>query len=207
MMFRRVCVIAVMLSGLVLPALAVQPDEILSDAVLEARARVLSKELRCMVCQNQSIDDSDAPLARDLRILVRDRLKAGDSDTQVLDFLVARYGEFVLLRPRFEWHTALLWLAPLARDLRVLVRERLSAGDSDGQVIDFLVARYGEFVLLKPRLSLHTLLLWGAPFAVLVIGGIAFFLAGRRRATSDGPASLTAAEEARINALLDKTNG
>jgi cytochrome c-type biogenesis protein CcmH len=94
------------------PAWAVQPDEILSDATLEARARALSKELRCMVCQNQSIDDSAAPLARDLRVLVRERLVAGDSDQQVLDFLVARYGEFVLLRPRFNWHTALLWLIP-----------------------------------------------------------------------------------------------
>jgi cytochrome c-type biogenesis protein CcmH len=92
------------------PALAVQPDEILADPALEARARVLSKELRCMVCQNQSIDDSDAPLARDLRLLVRERLTAGDSDGQVLDFLVARYGEFVLLRPPFNWRTALLWL-------------------------------------------------------------------------------------------------
>jgi cytochrome c-type biogenesis protein CcmH len=95
-------------------ALAVAPDEVLSDAALEARARALSKELRCMVCQNQSIDDSDAPLARDLRILVRERLQAGESDRQVIDFLVARYGEFVLLRPRFSWHTALLWLGPAA---------------------------------------------------------------------------------------------
>jgi len=95
-------------------ALAVQPDEILPDPALEARARDLSKELRCMVCQNQSIDDSDAPLARDLRLLVRERLKAGDSDRQVLDFLTARYGEFVLLRPRFGWDTAALWLAPAA---------------------------------------------------------------------------------------------
>jgi cytochrome c-type biogenesis protein CcmH len=95
-------------------ALAVQPDEVMSDPTLEARARVLSKELRCMVCQNQSIDDSDAPLARDLRLLVREHLKAGDSDQQILDFLVARYGEFVLLRPRLEWHTALLWLGPPA---------------------------------------------------------------------------------------------
>jgi cytochrome c-type biogenesis protein CcmH len=92
---------------------AVQPDEILPDRALETRARVLSRELRCMVCQNQSIDDSDAPLARDLRILVRERLKAGDSDRQVLDFLVARYGEFVLLKPRLTWRTALLWLAPI----------------------------------------------------------------------------------------------
>jgi cytochrome c-type biogenesis protein CcmH len=91
---------------------AVQPDEMLKDPALEARARTLSRELRCMVCQNQSIDDSEAPLARDLRLLVRERLKAGDSDSQVLNFLVARYGEFVLLKPRFEWHTALLWLTP-----------------------------------------------------------------------------------------------
>ena len=82
-------------------ALAVQPDEILNDPALEARARNLSQELRCMVCQNQSIDDSEAPLARDLRLLVRERLTKGDSDTQVIDFLVARSGEFVLLKPRF----------------------------------------------------------------------------------------------------------
>jgi cytochrome c-type biogenesis protein CcmH len=98
-----------------LPALradAIELDEILTDPALETRARALSKELRCMVCQNQSIDDSDAPLARDLRALVRDRLKAGDSDRQVIEFLVARYGEFVLLRPRFSPRTALLWLGP-----------------------------------------------------------------------------------------------
>ena len=93
-------------------ALAVQPDEILADPTLEGRARTLSKELRCMVCQNQSIDDSDAPLARDLRLLVRERLKDGDSDPQVIDFLVARYGEFVLLKPRLSLHTALLWFGP-----------------------------------------------------------------------------------------------
>jgi cytochrome c-type biogenesis protein CcmH len=95
------------------PALAVQPDEVLADANLEARARALSRELRCMVCQNQSIDDSDAPLARDLRVLVRERLTKGDSDEQVIGFLVSRYGEFVLLKPPFEWHTAILWLTPL----------------------------------------------------------------------------------------------
>jgi cytochrome c-type biogenesis protein CcmH len=94
------------------PAWAVQPDEMLTDPALEARARALSKELRCMVCQNESIDDSEAPLAHDLRVLVRDRLKAGDSDAQVLDFLVARYGEFVLLKPRLSWHTAALWGLP-----------------------------------------------------------------------------------------------
>ena len=134
------------------PALAVQPEEILKDPVLESRARALSQELRCMVCQNQSIDDSDAPLAK---------------------------------------------------DLRVLVRERLTAGDSDSQVIDFLVARYGEFVLLKPRLSAHTLLLWLAPFAVLLIAAFGF-IAARRRNASVAPDRLTPDEQARINALLEK---
>ena len=94
------------------PAGAVVPSEMLQDPALEARARALSAELRCMVCQNQSIDDSDAPLAADLRVLVRERLTAGDSDAEVLDFLVARYGEFILLKPRFNWRTALLWAAP-----------------------------------------------------------------------------------------------
>jgi cytochrome c-type biogenesis protein CcmH len=94
------------------PAHAVQPDEIMSDPAKESRARDLSRELRCMVCQNQSIDDSEAPLARDLRLLVRERIAAGDSDAQVMDFLVARYGEFVLLKPRLNSHTWLLWLLP-----------------------------------------------------------------------------------------------
>jgi cytochrome c-type biogenesis protein CcmH len=107
---RSLAMVFALLSAQV--ALAVQPDEILPDPALEARARVLSKELRCMVCQNQSIDDSDAPLARDLRLLVRERLKGGESDQQVLDFLVARYGNFVLLKPPFNWHTALLWVGP-----------------------------------------------------------------------------------------------
>jgi cytochrome c-type biogenesis protein CcmH len=117
-------------------AWAVQPDEVLADPALEARARALSKELRCMVCQNQSIDDSAAPLARDLRLLVRDRLTSGDSDQQVLDFLVARYGEFVLLKPRFAWHTALLWLTPPgvlvggALVLLVIAWRRRAPGDS-----------------------------------------------------------------------------
>ena len=93
-------------------ARAVQPDEIMSDPVKESRARDLSRELRCMVCQNQSIDDSEAPLARDLRLLVRERIAAGDSDAQVIDFLVVRYGEFVLLKPRLKPHTLLLWLLP-----------------------------------------------------------------------------------------------
>ncbi len=94
------------------PALAVQPDEILPDAALETRARQISGGLRCLVCQNQSIDDSDAPLARDLRLLVRERLKAGDSDDQVRAFLVQRYGEFVLLKPPLSATTLLLWAAP-----------------------------------------------------------------------------------------------
>jgi cytochrome c-type biogenesis protein CcmH len=111
---RTLSMIAAALSLLAMPAFAVQPDEILHDPALESRARALSQELRCMVCQNQSIDDSDAPLAKDLRVLVRERLTAGDSDTQVVDFLVARYGEFVLLRPRLSAHTALLWLAPFS---------------------------------------------------------------------------------------------
>jgi cytochrome c-type biogenesis protein CcmH len=94
------------------PLWAVQPDEMLSNPAQEARARALSKELRCMVCQNESIDDSEAPLAHDLRVLVRDRIQSGDSDAQVIDFLVARYGEFVLLKPRLSWHTAALWTLP-----------------------------------------------------------------------------------------------
>jgi cytochrome c-type biogenesis protein CcmH len=95
------------------PVFAVQPDEILKDAGLESRARALSAELRCLVCQNQSIDDSDAPLAKDLRVLVRERLQAGDTDQAVLDYIVARYGDFVLLKPPVNSHTLLLWIAPL----------------------------------------------------------------------------------------------
>jgi cytochrome c-type biogenesis protein CcmH len=132
---------------------AVQPDEMLRDPALEARARTLSQQLRCMVCQNESIDDSDAPLAR---------------------------------------------------DLRVLVRERLQAGDSDGQVLDFLVARYGEFVLLKPRLSLRTAILWGLPPALL-LGGIALLVlaATRRRGRlQEANPNLTAAEQSRLKKIL-----
>jgi len=91
---------------------AVQPDEVMTDPAQEARARNLSRELRCMVCQNQSIDDSEASLARDLRLLVRERIRAGDSDGQVIDYLVARYGDFVLLKPPFKPETLLLWLLP-----------------------------------------------------------------------------------------------
>jgi cytochrome c-type biogenesis protein CcmH len=135
----------VLFAGLVLlllfsaafPLRAVESNEMLADPALEARARVLSKELRCMVCQNQSIDDSEAPLAHDLRVLVRERLKAGDSDAQVVDFLVARYGEFVLLRPRLSWHTAALWGLPPAALLIGIVmimvaarRRRIAAAET-----------------------------------------------------------------------------
>jgi cytochrome c-type biogenesis protein CcmH len=137
------------------PARAVQPDEIMSDPAKELRARDLSRELRCMVCQNQSIDDSEAPLARDLRLLVR---------------------------------------------------ERIAAGDSDAQVIDFLVARYGEFVLLKPRLNPHTWLLWLLPPLALAGGGLALWSHGRRRSRSssvaEAAATLTPDEEARLTALM-----
>ncbi len=113
-MRKLIVVLAVLLHAVLAgpAAYAVQPDEIMADPAKEARARDLSRELRCMVCQNQSIDDSDAPLARDLRLLVRERIASGDSDSQVIDFLVARYGEFVLLKPRFTPHTLLLWLLP-----------------------------------------------------------------------------------------------
>ena len=112
---RRLVLVALLLALVTTaPSLAVQPDEMLKDPALEARARTLSSELRCLVCQNQSIDDSEAPLARDLRLLVRERLTQGDSDTQVLDFLVSRYGQFVLLRPRLELQTIILWGLPPA---------------------------------------------------------------------------------------------
>ena len=113
---RRLALVALLLA-LLAPgaAFAVRPNEMLKDPALEARARQLSEHLRCMVCQNQSIDDSEAPLAHDLRVLVRQRLEAGDSDAQVLDFLVARYGDFVLLKPPLKLDTLLLWgLPPLA---------------------------------------------------------------------------------------------
>ena len=103
------------------PAHAVEPDEVLQDPALEARAREISEGLRCLVCQNQSIDDSGAPLAKDLRLLVRERLKAGDSNQQIVDFIVARYGEFVLLKPRFDTHTLVLWLATPAAFLAALL--------------------------------------------------------------------------------------
>ena len=106
--------ICLMLLAFTHAAYAVQPSEMLPDPQQEQRARALSAELRCLVCQNQSIDDSDAQLARDLRVIVRERIKAGDSDTQIINFLVDRYGEFVLLKPRFGWHTIILWVGPFA---------------------------------------------------------------------------------------------
>jgi cytochrome c-type biogenesis protein CcmH len=109
---RRFIFVLIAALSLMSAAFAVEPDEVLSDSALEARARALSKTLRCMVCQNQSIDDSNAPLARDLRLLLRERLKAGESDAEVRDFLVSRYGEFVLLEPRLSAHTVLLWALP-----------------------------------------------------------------------------------------------
>ncbi|MFZ3359523.1 MAG: cytochrome c-type biogenesis protein [Xanthobacteraceae bacterium] len=136
------------------PVMAVQPDEMLSDPKLEARARAVSKELRCLVCQNESIDESDAPLAHDLRVLVRQRIKGGDSDAQA---------------------------------------------------INFIVARYGEFVLLKPRLELRTALLWGAPPGILLIGIVMLFIAAKRRRRAmagAGTSNLSAAEEARVAELL-----
>ncbi len=109
---RRLAALALLIFGLVAaaPAFAVNPDEMLKDPTLEARARVLSEELRCLVCQNQSIDDSDAALAHDIRVLLRERLQKGDTDQEAIDYLVARYGEFILLKPRFNGHTWLLWL-------------------------------------------------------------------------------------------------
>lgn len=109
----RFSAVVLLLAALITPAHAVQPDEVLKDPALEHRAREISAELRCLVCQNQSIDDSDAPLAKDLRLIVRERLEKGDSDNAVLAYVVARYGEFVLLRPVFALHTLLLWLTPL----------------------------------------------------------------------------------------------
>ena len=141
------------------PARAVEPGEMLKDPALEARARHISQELRCLVCQNQSIDDSNAELARDLRVLVRERLAAGDSDAAVLAFVEARYGEFVLLRPRLSLHTALLWLAPIlllagiAFALTRLARARqlLGAAGSDAAPLSATEQQRLDDLLKKPR--------------------------------------------------------
>lgn len=150
-MMRRL-LLAAFLFVSALPALAVNPDEVLADPALEARARAISAELRCMVCQNQSIDDSNADLAKDLRLLVRERLKRGDTDEQVFDYLVSRYG---------------------------------------------------EFVLLKPRLSARTYVLWGTPIVLIVIGAFALVvLARHRRAAPTERARLSPEEQARIDELM-----
>ncbi|KAA6206425.1 MAG: cytochrome c-type biogenesis protein CcmH [Candidatus Tokpelaia sp.] len=109
----RLCWAMLMIAALVLPAAAVQPDEILPDPRLESRARALSAQLRCLVCRNETIDDSNAPLARDLRLIVREHLQAGDTDQQILDFMVARYGTYILLKPPFWSSAVFLWLLPL----------------------------------------------------------------------------------------------
>jgi len=111
---RRLLAMAAVLGALLGPAYALSPDELLKDPALESRARAISAELRCLVCQNQSIDDSDAPLAKDLRTLVREQLTQGKSDAEIMDFVVARYGEFVLLKPRLTAGTILLWATPFA---------------------------------------------------------------------------------------------
>jgi cytochrome c-type biogenesis protein CcmH len=133
---RRLALVAAAAFALVGPALAVTPDEQLKDPRLEARARALSQELRCLVCQNQSIDDSAAPLAHDLRVILRERIAAGDTDKQAVDYLVARYGDFVLLKPPFQPDTWALWLGPLAilalggGGAAVYMRGRARAGDA-----------------------------------------------------------------------------
>ncbi|MCV9938657.1 cytochrome c-type biogenesis protein CcmH [Boseaceae bacterium BT-24-1] len=137
------------------PAAAVQPDEVLKNPALEQRARGISSGLRCLVCQNQSIDDSDAPLAKDLRILVR---------------------------------------------------ERLTAGDSDGAVIDFVVARYGDFVLLRPPMNVRTIALWAAPF-LIVLSGAVFLWRRRNRSAAPVSAALTAEEQVRLDELMKRGDG
>ena len=127
---RRALIIVLSLMLHLSPASAVEPDEILADPALESRARALSAGFRCLVCQNQSIDDSDAPLARDLRLLIRERIESGDTDNEVRNYVVSRYGDFVLLRPPFGSRTLILWLSPflllLAAVLFLLFRRRLS---------------------------------------------------------------------------------
>lgn len=139
---RRLALLVVAFALLATPVLAVLPEEQLADPVLEARARELSKQLRCVVCQNQTIDDSDAPLAADLRVILRERLSAGDTDEQAIAYLVDRYGTFVLLKPPLQGGTLVLWLGPL---LVVLLggagvvaywRARASGPAGDAQPLD-----------------------------------------------------------------------
>lgn len=153
----RILAALLVLFGLCGASLAVQPSEMLDDPVLEQRARNLSAGLRCMVCQNQSIDDSDAELARDLRVLVRERLAAGETDEQVIDYVVSRYGEFVLLQPRFSLRNALLWATPA-----------------------LLLAVGGGFLLVQAARR-------------------------RRRPAQARPAALSAEEEERLKDILDRT--
>lgn len=138
-MSRLLASLAVMLS-LAAPVYAVSPDEVLDNPQLEQRARDISAGLRCLVCQNQSIDDSDADLARDLRVLVRERLVAGDSNAEVEQYLVDRYGEFVLLNPRFSAHTVLLWIAApvlfILGLIGILVARRPAAKDAENSLTD-----------------------------------------------------------------------
>jgi cytochrome c-type biogenesis protein CcmH len=110
---RKLLLLLPLLAALASPALAVQPDEVMKDPALETRARALSGELRCLVCQNESIDDSEAPLARDIRILIRERIGKGESNDAVRDYLVSRYGDFILLKPPFKPETLILWLSPV----------------------------------------------------------------------------------------------
>jgi cytochrome c-type biogenesis protein CcmH len=149
----RGIVLAVALVMALAPAAeAVQPDEVLADPALEARARTISADLRCLVCQNQSIDDSDAELARDLRVLVRERLAKGDSDSQVVDYVVSRYGDFVLLTPPFKPATYALWLGPAVMLglalLAVLVffRRRRTAGEDAAPLDDDERRRLAELL-------------------------------------------------------------
>ncbi|MBY3558123.1 cytochrome c-type biogenesis protein [Rhizobium laguerreae] len=151
-MMRRL-LLAVVLLLMAAPAFAVNPDEVLADPALEARARALSAELRCMVCQNQSIDDSNADLAKDLRLLVR---------------------------------------------------ERIADGDSDEAVLSYIASRYGEFVLLKPRVSMKTVLLWGAPVLLVLAGGMSLLVFARKRAGKPTGSKLTADEQAKLSELLKK---
>ncbi|WP_231714833.1 cytochrome c-type biogenesis protein [Enhydrobacter aerosaccus] len=138
------------------PAFAVEPSEMLPDPALEARAREISRELRCVVCQNQSVDDSNAEVAHDIRRAVRERLVAGDSDSQVLDYMVARYGDYVLLKPPFRMRTLILWL--------------------------------------------------GAPL-VLLLGGLGIWRAALRRPPTAAPTPLSEEEKKKVEALLDSKEG
>lgn len=153
MTLARCIIFALFISVSVGAALAVNPDEVLSDAALETRARDISANLRCLVCQNQSIDDSDAELARDLRVLVRERLVSGDTDAQVMKYVVDRYGEFVLLRPTF---------------------------------------------------SIRNFVLWGTPVIVLILGGFAAYSYSRQHNTAGAVGSLSPEEEERLSKLLDE---